>query len=120
MPVIVVVAEDETLVRMLMVDRLIDAGFEVIEAIDAAEVIAILNSRGDSIHVLFSDIHMPGAMNGLELAHHVRTLWPWIALLLTSGMASPTLDDMPVNCLFIPKPYELHHVIHHLRQISPA
>ena len=120
MPVIVVVAEDEVLVRMMTVARLSDAGFEIIEATDAAEAIEILNSREGGIHVLFSDINMPGAMNGLELAHHVRTRWPSIALVLTSGLASPTMSDMPLNCRFIPKPYKLHHVIHHLRQISPG
>ncbi len=119
-PLIVVVAEDEALIRMLAVDELIDAGFEIIEAAHAAEALAILNSRADGIHVLFSDIHMPGTMNGLELAHYVRTQWPWIALLLTSGRACPTMDDMPADCRFIPKPYELHQVIHHLRDIAPV
>jgi two-component system, response regulator PdtaR len=114
---IVVVAEDEALIRMMAVDVLTDEGFEVIEARHAEEALTILKSQAADIQLLFTDIHMPGPMDGLELAHHARSHWPWIALLLASGKARPTLAEMPAGSRFLSKPYDADHVVTHVREL---
>ena len=116
----VVVAEDEALIRMLAVDVLVEAGFLVIEASHAAEALAALQVRAGQTHLLFTDIHMPGLMNGLELAHHVQRHWPWIALLIASGEFSPAADELPAGSRFLPKPYDLEHVVAHARAMTTA
>jgi CheY-like chemotaxis protein len=80
----VLIVEDEPLVRMGAVNLIEDAGFEVIEAASADEAIRILECRSD-VRVVFTDIHMPGSMDGLKLAHAVRNRWPPIKIILTSG-----------------------------------
>ena len=83
MPVVLIV-EDEPLVRVGACNMIEDAGFEVIEAASADEAIRILESRSD-IRVVFTDVHMPGTMDGLRLAHAVRGRWPPIKIIVTSG-----------------------------------
>ena len=95
MPLVVVVAEDEALIRMMAVDALTEAGFAVVEAGHAEDALAVLAAQSNDIHVLFTDIHMPGSMNGLELTHHVRDHWPWIALIVASGKARPLAAELP-------------------------
>src|SRR5271165_1406307 len=81
----VLVAEDEELVRLVIVQALLDEGFEVMEVEHAESALIVLESHGRRIHVLFTDIQMPGAMDGLALAHHTSKHWPWIGLLVTSA-----------------------------------
>ena len=114
---VVVIAEDEMLVRTMAAEVLIEAGFEVIEAAHAAEALDVLHSRGAAIQVLFTDIQMPGAMNGLALAHHVRGNWPWIALLVTSGAMAPRSEELPRESRFLPKPYRFDQVLLHVRAL---
>lgn len=114
---VVIVAEDELPVRMLAVEFLMDEGFAVIEAENAEEVLIVLESRARAIHVLFSDIHMSGHMNGVELAHHVKDHWPWIGVLLASGQAAPGSLDLPIGCRFLAKPYDPVHVVAHCREL---
>ena len=83
-PAVVLVVEDEMLLRMRTVDMVEDAGFTSIEAVDADEAVAILESRSD-IALLFTDIQMPGSMDGLRLAHAVHERWPPIKIILVSG-----------------------------------
>jgi len=117
-PKTVVVAEDETLVRIWAIDMLIDAGFEVIEARHAEEAMTVLRSRYRAIHLLFTDINMPGLMSGLELAHHVRGAWPHIALLITSGDDAPLLGKLPAGSIFLAKPYDLGQVVAHAHALT--
>ncbi|MDQ2765218.1 MAG: response regulator [Pseudomonadota bacterium] len=115
---IVLIAEDEVLIRTSAMAALVDSGFGVLEATHADHALTFLHSH-PRIHLLFTDIHMPGGtMNGLELAHHVHTTWPWIALLMVSGEAQPT--HMPPGCRFLSKPYHLDHVVAHVRSLLPA
>jgi CheY-like chemotaxis protein len=116
----VVVAEDETLIRMVAVEVLTEAGFTVIEAGHAAEALEILHSRPWAIHLLFTDIHMPGPMDGLELAHHVRRAWPHIALLIASGEDDPLPAKLPAGSVFLTKPYRSDHVVAHAQALIPA
>jgi CheY-like chemotaxis protein len=83
-PTVVLVVEDEMLLRMRAVDMVEDAGFTPVEAVDADEAVAILESRSD-IALLFTDIQMPGSMDGLKLAHAVHERWPPIRIILVSG-----------------------------------
>ena len=99
----VLVVEDEALIRLGAVRMIENAGFEVIEAAGADEAIQILESRSD-IRVVFTDIHMPGSMDGLKLAHAVRHRWPPIKIVVTSGRELPTEQDLPEGGRFFPKP----------------
>jgi two-component system, response regulator PdtaR len=98
----VLIVEDEYLVREVLRDDLTRAGYDVVTAGDADEAIAILESRSD-IHLVFTDIDMPGSMDGLKLAACVRDRWPPVHIILTTGKARPA--EIPANALFIPKPY---------------
>lgn len=111
----VLLAEDEPLVRMATALALREEGFKVLEAEHAGAALAILEARAHSVHVLCTDVHMPGPMDGVELAHHTSSSWPWIALLVVSGRA---LDrTLPRNGLFLPKPYEHEHIIDHIHRL---
>src|ERR1700712_751064 len=83
------IVEDEMLLRMRAVDMVEDAGYAAVEAVNADEALAILESRGD-IELLFTDIQMPGSMDGLKLAHAVHERWPAIKIILVSGRLNPT------------------------------
>jgi CheY-like chemotaxis protein len=100
----VLIVEDEALIRMGAVRMIEDAGFEVIEAANADEAIQILESRS-GIRVVFTDIHMPGSMDGLKLAHAVRNRWPPIKIIVTSGRELLTEHDLPDGGRFLSKPY---------------
>ena len=117
---VVVVAEDEPLILMNIVDHLLEEGFEVLEARHAEEALDILAVNADDVHVLFTDVRMPGRLDGIELSHHVRAHWPWIGLLVTSAHPEPLLDELPEGCRFLPKPYHHGHAIQHLRALTSA
>ena len=101
---IVLIVEDEALIRMNTADLIRDLGFEVIEAEDADHAVALLEST-PGITVLFTDIQMPGSMDGLRLAAVVRDRWPPAAGLINSGLLHPCAADMPIGAHFIAKPY---------------
>src|SRR3954463_13527800 len=95
----VLVVEDEMVLRMRAVDIVEDAGFTPVEAINADEAIAILESRSD-IDLLFTDIQMPGSMDGLKLAHAVHDRWPSIKIILVSGQIKPSDSEKPADARF--------------------
>jgi CheY-like chemotaxis protein len=101
---VVLLVEDEPFVRMATADALEDAGFEVIETANARAAQDVLHHRTD-IRVLFTDVNMPGPMNGLELAALVRSRWPHISVVITSGHLKPGQDTLPQEAVFIAKPY---------------
>ena len=101
---VVLLVEDEPLVRMDAADVLENAGFEVIEAADAGAAREALESRQD-IRVLFTDVQMPGPMNGLDLAWLVHDHRPDVCLVITSGHIRPDRDRLPEEAVFIAKPY---------------
>jgi CheY-like chemotaxis protein len=102
-PAVVLVVEDEMLLRMRAVDMVEDAGYTSVEAVDADEAVAILESRSD-IALMFTDIQMPGSMDGLKLAHAVRKRWPPIKIILVSGQLTPAIIDIPADSRFYGKP----------------
>jgi CheY-like chemotaxis protein len=112
---VILIVEDETLIRWGAVKMAEDAGFEVLEAANADEAIEILESR-DDIRVVFTDIHMPGSMDGLKLAHAVRHRWPPIKIIVTSGRQIPIEHDIPEGGRFLPKPYNPFQIQAALRE----
>jgi CheY-like chemotaxis protein len=117
MPAVLIV-EDEALIRIGAARMIEDAGFDVIEAANADEAIQTLESRSD-IRVVFTDIHMPGSMDGLKLAHAVRHRWPPIKIVVTSGREPlPTGQDLPEGGRFFPKPYDPIEVCDTLRELA--
>jgi CheY-like chemotaxis protein len=107
----VLIAEDDTFVRVVIADFLRDAGYQVIEARNADEAIATLQS-GTAVDLLFTDVRMPGSMDGCGLAKVVRAQWPDTRIILTSGYSSALLSAQnTVDDIVVPKPYRPQHVL---------
>jgi CheY-like chemotaxis protein len=124
-PVILIV-EDDPLLRMLAVEFVKDAGFETLEAGDADQAIAILETCGE-VAVLFTDVDMPGSMNGLKLARLASERWPAMDILVASGHVRLRQSELPPDGRFLGKPYstaamiaELHAFIGHAAPLMPA
>jgi two-component sensor histidine kinase len=112
----VLVVEDEMVLRMRAVDIVEDAGFAPVEAVNADEAIAILESRSD-IDLLFTDIQMPGSMDGLKLAHAVHDRWPTIKIILVSGQVKPSDAERPADSRFFGKPLGVGQMIRELQEM---
>jgi two-component system, response regulator PdtaR len=117
----VLVVEDDPLVRTLAVEIVEEAGYVALEAADADEAVAILEVRSD-IAVLFTDINMPGSIDGLKLAHAVRDRdrWPPIKIVMVSGKVELSANDMPPNSRFFAKPYQASKMVSELRSLITA
>ncbi len=105
------------MLRMMAVDVVEEAGFEAIEAANADAAIAILEARTD-IRILFSDIRMPGSMDGLTLARTVRDRWPPVKIILTSGHCGERDVDAGLESTFFSKPYDIGKVSAALQQLA--
>jgi CheY-like chemotaxis protein len=116
---VILIVEDELLIRLNAVEMIEEAGFEVIEAASADEAIAILEDRLD-ITVLFTDIQMAGSMDGLKLAAAVRDRWPPIKIVATSGHVKLDPGDLPEGGRFLPKPYGPAEITQLLRELIAA
>ena len=112
----VLIVEDEALIRALAVDIVEEAGLVAIEAANADEAVAILEARSD-IAVLFTDINMPGSIDGLKLAHAVRHRWPPIKIVMVSGKVQLTESDLPSDARFFSKPYQALKMVSELRSL---
>jgi two-component sensor histidine kinase len=115
----VLVVEDEMVLRMRAVDIVEDAGFTAVEATNADQAISVLEARSD-ISLLFSDIQMPGSMDGLKLAHAVHERWPQIKIILVSGQITPSSDEKPENSRFFGKPIDSKEMIAELQDMIGA
>jgi CheY-like chemotaxis protein len=115
---VILIVEDELLIRMNAVE-MIEEAYEVVEAANADEAIAILERRLD-ITVLFTDIQMPGSMDGLKLAAAVRDRWPPILIVATSGHVKLGPGDLPQGGRFLPKPYSPAEITIILRELIAA
>ncbi len=112
----VLVVEDEALLLFSLADDLRSLGFDVLEASNADDAIAILNAN-PRIDLLFTDIDMPGSMDGLRLAHVVRERWPPVRIVITSGKSRPADTLLPLGGSFMPKPYSVNSVAATLRAL---
>ena len=119
-PFVAMLVEDEPLIRMMAVDILTEAGFIVLETEHADAAILMLEAKAEKMHALFTDIHMPGSMDGLGLAHHARLHWPWIGLMLASGLKRPEAADTPEGSRFLAKPYSSGHLLEGVRELVAA
>jgi len=113
---VVLVVEDELFMRLIAVQAIENAGYRVIEASSADEAIAILENRND-IGVVFTDINMPGSLDGLRLAHAVRNRWPPIKIIATSGETGVTEEDLSEGGRFFAKPYNSTQIINTIREL---
>ncbi|MEE1655342.1 response regulator [Microvirga sp. CF3062] len=114
---VVLLVEDEPLVRMAAADDLQDAGFHVLEAANADVALAVLESCSHDVQVLFTDIDMPGSMNGLDLAENVQQRWPHISLLISSAYHRPGPETLPDDGRFVSKPYCSDDVVQQIREL---
>jgi CheY-like chemotaxis protein len=103
---LVLVVEDEPILRQLGVFELEDAGYDVVEAATADEALKIMNSD-KAVALIFTDVNMPGAIDGLELARQCHRRWPTVKLIVTSGAGRVQPADLPDGGRFLPKPYLL-------------
>jgi two-component system, response regulator PdtaR len=115
--IVVLLVEDEPLIRMLAADLLEDEGFEVIEAATARAALSILEKRNGDVDALFTDVDMPGDMNGLELAGIVHSRWPRVALLVTSGVVRVS-TSLPGGGVFLGKPYTSAAPVQLIRELT--
>lgn len=106
----ILIVEDEALIRDHAVTIIRDAGYQVVEAANADEAIGILEKRLD-ITIVFTDVQMPGSMDGLKLAEAIRGRWPPIKIIATSGNVNVGLSDLPDGGRFVKKPYTREHII---------
>ena len=113
---IVLIVEDEMVLRMRAVDIVEDAGFTPVETVSADQAMQVLESR-DDISLLFTDIQMPGSMDGLKLAHAVHSRWPHIKIILVSGQIRVTDADKPADSRFFPKPLLIQQMVLELQKM---
>lgn len=106
----VLVVEDEMFIRMVAVDALEETGFSIVEAGDAHEALEVLE-RTPGIALIFTDINMPGSLDGMDLAAEVARRWPHIEIIVTSGGVSLNSADIPDAGTFLPKPYATQNLI---------
>jgi CheY-like chemotaxis protein len=117
--VAVPVVEDETLIRMDATSSLESEGFIVFEAENAAEAIRCLELH-DEIRLVFTDVNMPGTMDGLALAHYVRGRWPPVKIIVTSGYMKIRESDLPPGSLFVEKPYYSKNIADKMNALMAA
>ena len=114
-PDIILLIEDEVLVRMMVADELRDAGYTVIEAVNAPEALELLRHNSIDVRLILSDVRMPGTLDGLELAQMVRSDYPHIKIVLTSGHL--TAPDQAAHDGFFPKPYDVAALIRYIKTL---
>jgi CheY-like chemotaxis protein len=101
----ILVVEDEALIRWDLTSRLEEAGYETVEAGSADEAMNILENDRD-IRIVFTDIQMPGTMDGLELARYVRARWPPTIIVISSGKHPKDMKSVPDNIELFAKPFD--------------
>jgi two-component system, response regulator PdtaR len=115
----ILVVEDEPLVRLVGTLLLADAGFNVIEACNAEEALRVLEASSD-VRIVFTDVEMPGALDGFGLARCVHERWPSIGVIVTSGRAEPPRQKTGRNELFVAKPYASSTLMHKIEACLSA
>lgn len=115
--VVVLVVEDEPLIRLNAIQIIEHIGHEAVEAANADEAILVLERRAD-VRIVFTDINMPGSMDGLKLAQAVRNRWPPIRLIVTSGKVMLNPGDLPLDGRFLAKPYSADQIVSLLSELA--
>ena len=115
-PPIILIVEDEPLIRLLASDILTEARFRVIEAMNADEALTLLEAKAETV-ALVTDVKMPGAIDGFGLAHLVKSRWPHMGIVVTSAQALPGEGDLSADTVFLAKPYQLSALIDAVRKV---
>ncbi|WP_264606421.1 response regulator [Sphingobium sp. B2D3C] len=113
------VVDDDALILMHACNILEDAGFRCFDACDGRAAVELLDLHATSINLLFSDVEMPGGIDGFALARHVTEHWPHIEIVIASGRIAPEPGDMPEHATFVAKPFSAQKVHDHLRASLP-
>lgn len=116
---VILVVEDSAIIRMSAVELVLLAGYEGLEAQNADEAIRILESRSD-IDLVFTDVQMPGTMDGIKLSHYIRDRWPPVKLLVASGNAILEESSLPKGSRFFSKPYDDHAITDAMARLLPG
>jgi CheY-like chemotaxis protein len=104
-PVTILIVEDEALVRLELADWIEERGLIALSAADADEAMALFEDHRE-IRLVLTDIKMPGVMDGVRLAHHVKRRWPPVRIVVMSGMTETGACELPRGSMFVPKPFE--------------
>jgi two-component system, response regulator PdtaR len=115
----ILVVEDDALIRLATRERIEAAGFKVYDAYNADEAIQLLEAHPD-ISLIFTDVDMPGSMDGVKLAHFVRERWPPVKIIVTSGFKHVTPDQLPSGSVFLGKPYLPDQLTRHIKSLADA
>jgi CheY-like chemotaxis protein len=118
-PAVILIVEDEALVRLSGVDTFADAGFQTIEAVNSDDALESLVANPD-VQLLFTDVNMPGATDGLALSRQVHDRWPHIDIIVVSGLSVPKAHELPVGARFLRKPYDADTAVRHARELMAA
>ena len=113
------VVDDDTLILMDATHILEDAGFRVRDATNVADALAVLDQLYGEVDLLFTDVHMPGSLDGFALARQTAERWPHVAIVVASGLAKPEPGDLPEGAAFIAKPFSAEVVYEHVSQTMP-
>jgi CheY-like chemotaxis protein len=119
LPALILIVEDDALVRLSGVGIFIDAGFRMIEAMNSEEALESLETSSD-VQLLFTDVDMPGMIDGLALARQVHDRWPHIGIIVASGQSAPQTHELPAGARFHRKPYSPDAVVRHARELTAA
>lgn len=114
---VVMLVEDDPLIRLVASDILADAGFRTIEACSADEALIMLQAKPDAV-ALVTDVQMPGSIDGFGLAHLVACRWPHTGIVIVSGRAVPGEGDLPPHALFLTKPYSPSALVSAVRKVT--
>ena len=118
-PITVLIVEDEAILRLELTGRLTEMGLTVLSADNADEALVLLDTHRE-IKVMFTDIKMPGSMDGVRLAHHTHGRWPPIKIIVASGMINTDLTTLPDDTIFLPKPYPPEDLARALARFVPG
>jgi CheY-like chemotaxis protein len=116
---VVLIVEDEPLVRMMVIELFEDEGFEVLEAANADQALGIFRER-DDVALLFTDVEMPGSIDGYALARWVHVNRPTVKTMIVSGRALPRAGDVPDGAAFVGKPYDHDDVMRRVQTMMAS
>ena len=115
----ILVVEDEPLIRLGLASVIEEAGYDVLEAVNADEAVRQLEKH-DDVSLVLTDVDMPGSMDGIKLAHYVRGKWPPIQLVVISGKVGVRPGELPSGARIVSKPYQEPALIHLVRSMVGA
>jgi CheY-like chemotaxis protein len=116
-PMEIMVVDDEPILRMVFSEILQDAGYSVTDAPTADEALAMLEKCCEA-HVVVTDVHMPGQLNGFELAEVICTRWPHIGVVIVSGRLRPSQNELPDDSRFLAKPVHPEVLIATVQEVA--